>query len=194
MKNTKGLRVGRLVLVQKLGAGPSAQWLCQCDCGNRTKVFTSSLNKAKHPTRSCGCLKAEADAARRGVERHGLGKYMNGRRHPVYSVWASMIQRCENPKATRFEDYGGRGIKVCAEWHDFARFVADVGPRPSDKHSLDRHPDVNGNYEPGNVRWATVAEQNANRRLSRTRVEVILAKYSVEAPDVIARLRKELLG
>ena len=78
-----------------------------------------------------------------------------------------MLQRCENPKATKFRNYGGRGIKVCDRWHDFATFYADtiaeIGPRPKGT-TLDRWPNNDGNYEPGNVRWATGAQQNNNRR------------------------------
>lgn len=78
-----------------------------------------------------------------------------------------MIKRCENPKNHAYPRYGGRGITVCPEWRsDFAAFLRDVGPRPSPDLSLDRI-DNNGNYEPGNVRWATAAQQAQNRRNSK---------------------------
>lgn len=69
-----------------------------------------------------------------------------------------MKQRCLNPKATAFRYYGGRGIGVCELWLKFDNFIADVGPAPTERHSLDRFPDPDGNYEPGNVRWATTAQ------------------------------------
>ena len=76
-----------------------------------------------------------------------------------------MISRCANPKVKCFERYGGRGIAVCDRWRSsFENFLADMGKRPSDKHSIDRYPDNDGNYETGNVRWATAYDQNNNKR------------------------------
>jgi hypothetical protein len=84
--------------------------------------------------------------------------------HPLYVTWCMIKQRCCNPRHTAYKYYGGRGITICSEWiNDFGRFVKDVGDRPSDGYSLDRYPNKNGNYEPGNVRWATDLEQAQNR-------------------------------
>lgn len=80
-------------------------------------------------------------------------------------AWANMKQRCYNDKIREYKHYGGRGITVCDRWlNDFKAFLSDLGRRPSRKHSLDRHPNKDGNYEPGNVRWANVKEQQRNKR------------------------------
>lgn len=91
-------------------------------------------------------------------------------KHPLYELWRGMIRRCHKRKATGFTNYGGRGIKVCARWRGpggFENFARDVGARPSPAHTIDRYPNPDGNYEPGNVRWATHSEQNLNRRGNR---------------------------
>jgi len=80
-----------------------------------------------------------------------------------YSIWSKIVTRCTNPETKDYPKYGGRGIQICDRWRDFANFFADVGHRPSLQHSLDRI-NNNGNYEPGNVRWATAKEQARNRR------------------------------
>lgn len=98
--------------------------------------------------------------ANKGRPTHG-GVYT-----PEYTVWLTMRKRCNDPKHDSYRSYGGRGISVCKEWANFANFYADMGPRPTPQHSIDRV-DNNGNYEPSNCRWATLKEQHRNRRDNR---------------------------
>jgi len=96
-----------------------------------------------------------------------IGCVKDGKRIPEYSAWRSMRQRCYNKSHYAYNDYGGRGITVCDSWNEsFLNFKRDMGDRPSKKHTLDRYPNNDGNYEPGNCRWATMKEQCQNRRNS----------------------------
>jgi len=132
----------------------SLAWLCRCDCGTE-KVLASNALRTSH-TQSCGC------GMHAGT--HGQSS-RQGKPTPEYMAWEAMKQRCLNPRHKAFPRYGGRGITVCPEWIDsFEAFFAHVGPRPGPEYSLDRYPDNNGNYEPGNVRWTTWEEQNRNQR------------------------------
>lgn len=124
----------------------------------------------KHDSRGyCGMhnmrIKRTGSAGSIESARYGQTK------HPLYHIWTDMRERCRNPKRHNYKNYGGRGIKVCGRWNDFRNFVADMGPKPSPNHSLDRI-DVNGNYEPSNCRWATIHQQNANQRSNNNVVGV----------------------
>jgi hypothetical protein len=104
---------------------------------------------------------------RTGNKRHHVshGESAPGRWTAEYRAYANMLTRCYNKQSTRYEDWGGRGVSVCDEWRsNYLSFLRDVGRRPSSSHSLDRWPNQNGNYEPGNVRWATVDQQCRNKR------------------------------
>lgn len=154
-----GERFGRLIAIQCLpgSAGERSKWLCRCDCGNEPRIVGNSLRAGL--TRSCGCL--QRDACRQKNSTHGM------RKAPEYSVWYDMKRRCFDPKNKRYADYGGRGIAVCESWRiSFASFYADMGPRPTATHSIDRM-NNNGNYEPSNCKWSTKSEQAFNRRPKR---------------------------
>ena len=144
-----GQRFGRLTVVELVGSTKSGKrkWLCRCDCGERTVSYTYNL-RGGH-TRSCGCLHGE---------KHGKSGT------PEYRAWSAMIERCANPNHQYFEYYGGRGIRVCAEWRaSFSAFFSDMGPKPTPQHTVDRV-DGDKDYEPGNCRWADKYQQAQNRR------------------------------
>lgn len=162
-KDLTGKRFGRLLVTKRApNAKGNIYWVCRCDCGNSTVSYGGDLTRGK--SKSCGCLSRELSRAR---ILHGEGS----QRTPEYRTWQGMNDRCRNPNATRYDLYGGRGIKVCKRWREsFAAFLADVGRRPTIKHTLDRFPDKNGDYELGNVRWATAKQQaqNTNRNVMLT--------------------------
>ena len=134
-------------------------WKCRCECGQIRNVVGTTLTNGS--SKSCGCLSAESIAERSTKHGHAKRRDM----HELYGTWTGIIARCENTNSPRYSDYGGRGVSICDRWRkSFADFLSDVGERPSKKHSLDRYPDKNGNYEPGNVRWATDTEQAQNKR------------------------------
>lgn len=135
--------------------------VCICECGKQRESQARYLFSGD--IRSCGCLRAEAITAR-DIARatHRLSTTME------YKTWQMMRQRCENPKDDHYHNYGGRGIAVCDRWQSFEMFLSDMGNRPTSKHSLDRFPDNDGNYEPGNCRWAAAKEQQNNKRSNRS--------------------------
>jgi len=129
----------------------------ECDCGSKRSVAASDIVLGK--SKSCGCLANELLVSR--TITHGK------RYHPDYSVWRNMRSRCSDQKNKEYQNYGGRGIKVCAAWQDsFGAFLSDMGERPSLDLTLDRI-DTDGNYEPSNCRWATLTEQARNKRNNR---------------------------
>jgi hypothetical protein len=150
-----GQRFGRWVAVEWTGRSTRRRqrlWLCRCDCGNTGEITAVSLRNGD--PQSCGCSRI-----------HGL------REHPLYRTWHNMKQRCGNPNRPIYPNYGGRGITVCERWtgpDGFPNFLADMGEKPGwATGGIDRI-DNDGNYEPGNCRWATAKTQRANQRKRRT--------------------------
>jgi hypothetical protein len=157
-----GQRYGRLVVLKRLRhGGGHVVWEAQCDCGNTHEARGDTLRHGV--VRSCGCLAREESAARGRLRAtHGMSRV--GARRAEHDAWVAMRQRCGNANHPQWRDYGGRGITVCESWlASFEAFFADVGERPTAKHSLGRIDNERG-YEPGNVRWETTVQQGRNTR------------------------------
>lgn len=160
-EDLRGRRFGRLTVIDisPRKDGHSSWWVCQCDCGNVKEVRRSCLIRGF--TKSCGCLNRELARkhGRQMMSKHGW----YGTR--AYHIWRGTIDRCENPNCSQYHNYGGRGIKICAEWRDSPQAFCEwaMANGYSDKLTLDRI-DTNGNYEPSNCRWITMDKQQTNKR------------------------------
>lgn len=165
VKPLNGIRFGRWTVLYEDGRSKSgsATWLCRCDCGTLRSVEGRSLRKGL--SKSCGCVASEhrVEASRKITTKHG------GKNERLYAVWNGILERCLNPNDKHYMDYGGRGITVCEEWRDYAKFrdwALANGYNPAAKHgecTIDRI-DNNAGYFHDNCRWVDSMTQCNNRR------------------------------
>lgn len=147
-----GQKFGRWIVLEPVN---QSKPLCECDCGTIRSVYATNLRRRL--STGCGCK----NVSKRG--RHFVSHGLSSSRE--YTVWLGIISRCEDPKNKGFKNYGGRGIRVCARWRNsFVAFLDDMGLSPGSEFSIDRYPDNDGDYEPGNTRWATDIQQARNNR------------------------------
>lgn len=197
IRNLVGLKFGRLKVQEYAGRkgtkiNTRIVWKCQCDCGKI--VIVQGIDLTRGMSKSCGCLKIDLLIQRSMTHGHQRGD----QKSPEYRTWRHIKSRCYNPNVERYPNYGGRGIKMCDRWKDsFVNFYADMGPRPSNKHSIDRFPDINGDYEPNNCRWATSSQQlrgmTINHWLEYNGDRRVLTDWAIELktfPSSINRMLK----
>lgn len=153
-----GQKFGRLTVIKETRDKKGwLVWLCQCECGNLTKVPASALIRGR--TKSCGCGK--------GRFTHGLSRGANGKHSPLYKIWIQMRQRCYNPKNKSYKDYGGRGITICEEWDNYEAFhnwaIANGYKRGLTIERINN----NDSYSPSNCKWVPQSMQLKNIRNNR---------------------------
>lgn len=160
-KDLSAQKFGRLLVVSFAGSNEKweAIWLCRCDCGKELTVLCSRLTKGN--VKSCGCYRRDA------LKSRSAKSVEFGKKNPAYGPWRAMVRRCHDEGNSEFHKYGEKGVSVCESWRSsFRAFLNYMGPRPSASHSIDRFPNRRGNYESGNVRWATKKQQTDNRDIT----------------------------
>ena len=182
LKHTIGSRFGRLVITQRNGTAIT----CKCDCGKNTVVHIANLCTGH--TTSCGCLRTEKTIKRSSKHGHAKRKLHSA----TYHTWSDMIKRCSNPKNKSWSDYGGRGIKVCDEWHAFENFLKDMGEKPVG-FTIDRI-NVNGPYKKDNCKWSTRTEQNRNTRQNHILSDGLETKTLQEWANSLGISHSSLIG
>lgn len=170
---------GRLTVVEEVTPSispsgyKSVRWLCTCSCGSGKEVLVTTAHLRSGNTKSCGCLHKEK------VSNH------NKSGTPEHNTWRNIKARCYNKNNEDYPDYGGRGIKMCSRWLDsFENFFEDMGPRPSNKHSIERI-DVNEGYSCVNCKWIENKNQARNKRKRKDNVsgKTGVRKHSVKGND-----------